>query len=357
MLPFIQLLQHRTARPSVRFAHLSIGSIAAAPRTIYDHKFIFVLKGSGIVSSEGKQAAYKEGSVIMIPPGVAHSLMQGQEQEDELHIAIHFDWEPRIQLKEELLHHIDSEASEAEWELAASALVPAPVPEAQASTSALAPAPVPEAQASTSALAPAPVPEAQASTSAPYSIWLPHVTVLESASDELFACAGWTVRAYEQGGAYQRLRTDAEMLNLIVQLVENITDGPQALQTLHPYENEQAAAQKDHSDMIAFAQRMEQLAEELPISAAVFEELYRESCFADSHFRTLFEEQLGMAPHFYFTSLRLSRASQLLLDTEHTVQEISSLCGYEDAEYFSRLFRQHEGMMPQEFRQSLRFTG
>ncbi|KQO08482.1 AraC family transcriptional regulator [Paenibacillus sp. Leaf72] len=330
MLPFIQLLQHRTARPSVRFAHLSVGSKAAAPRTIYDHKFIFVLKGSGIVSSEGKQAAYKEGSVIMIPPGVAHSLMQGLEQgqEDELHIAIHFDWEPRVQLKEELLHHIDAnEASETESELAASALVPAPVT------------------------------EEPASKSAPYSIWLPHVIVLESATDELFACAGWTVRAYEQGGAYQRLRTDAEMLNLIVQLVENLTDGPQALQTLQPYENEQATVQKEHSDIIMFVQRMEQLAEELPISAAAFEELYRESCFSESHFRTQFEERLGMAPHSYFTRIRLRRASQLLLDTELTVQEISYLCGYEDAEYFSRLFRQHEGMTPQEFRQSLRSVG
>ncbi|SFF33581.1 AraC-type DNA-binding protein [Paenibacillus algorifonticola] len=319
MLPFIQLLQHRTARPLVRFAHLCVRTIAAAPRTIYDHEFIFVLKGSGIVSSEGKQAAYKEGSVIMFPPGVAHSLTQ--EQEEELHIAIHFDWE-QVQPHEELRHFIDNEASDAEAESAASES--------------------------------APVPAATASTSSPGSIWLPHVTVLESASDELFACAGWTLRAYEQGGAYQRLRTDAEMLNLIVQLVQNITEGPQAIQSLHSYENQQAAAQQESSDMVAFAQRMEQLAEELPISAAAFEELCRESYFSESHFRRLFEEQMGMEPHPYFTSLRLRRASQLLLDTERPIQEISYLCGYEDAKYFSRLFRQHEGMTPQEFRQSLR---
>lgn len=209
MLPFIQLLQHRTARPLVRFAHLCVSTIAAVPTTIYDHAFIFVLKGSGIVSSEGKQAAYKEGSVIMIPPGVAYSLTQEQEEEeyeDELHIAIHFDWEPQVQAHEELLNLTDNN---------------------QASGA-----------------------EAEEPHPAPNSIWLAHVAVLESASDELFACAGWTLRAYEQGGVYQRLRTDAEMLNLIVQLVENITDGAKAIQTLQPYENGQVAAVNGPADLV-----------------------------------------------------------------------------------------------------------
>ncbi len=49
---------------------------------------------------------------------------------------------------------------------------------------------------------------------------------------------------------------------------------------------------------------------------------------------------------------RLSEAKQMLLDTGRTVEQIAVACGFADAEYFRRLFRQREGVPPGAFRRA-----
>ncbi|MEO3944363.1 response regulator [Gorillibacterium sp. CAU 1737] len=49
-------------------------------------------------------------------------------------------------------------------------------------------------------------------------------------------------------------------------------------------------------------------------------------------------------------NMRLNQAKRLLLDTELPIWEVSSRSGFEDERYFSRLFREHVGSLPSEFR-------
>lgn len=49
-------------------------------------------------------------------------------------------------------------------------------------------------------------------------------------------------------------------------------------------------------------------------------------------------------------NMRLEHAKRLLLDTELPVWEVSGRSGFEDERYFSRLFREHTGRLPSEFR-------
>ncbi|WP_300845227.1 helix-turn-helix domain-containing protein [uncultured Acetatifactor sp.] len=49
-------------------------------------------------------------------------------------------------------------------------------------------------------------------------------------------------------------------------------------------------------------------------------------------------------------SIRMDRARELLKNTGYSIQEISSLVGYADPLYFSRLFQKQTGRSPSVYR-------
>ena len=50
--------------------------------------------------------------------------------------------------------------------------------------------------------------------------------------------------------------------------------------------------------------------------------------------------------------IRLGQASRLLIDTTHTIAEVSYKCGFNNLSYFNRIFRAKNGCTPREFRQN-----
>ena len=67
-----------------------------------------------------------------------------------------------------------------------------------------------------------------------------------------------------------------------------------------------------------------------------------------------FKEYTNETPVQYILSLRVSNAQTLLETTDYNVNEISSIVGYDNPFYFSRLFKKTNGMSPSEFRNQLR---
>ncbi len=65
---------------------------------------------------------------------------------------------------------------------------------------------------------------------------------------------------------------------------------------------------------------------------------------------TLFKQGAGKNLNSYVTEKRLNHACELLRSPKHSISEIAHLCGYEDAGYFSSLFRRRTGMNPTEYR-------
>lgn len=59
-------------------------------------------------------------------------------------------------------------------------------------------------------------------------------------------------------------------------------------------------------------------------------------------------------PYQYLTRLRMERASQLLLATDVTVQEVAVQLGFKDPFHFSRVFKSVHHAPPSRFRQSMR---
>lgn len=69
-----------------------------------------------------------------------------------------------------------------------------------------------------------------------------------------------------------------------------------------------------------------------------------------SQYHTVFRRVMGCTPAGYITSLRMIKARRLLLDPDLPVSEVAEACGYDDALYFSRVFRRVCGVSPSEYR-------
>lgn len=63
-----------------------------------------------------------------------------------------------------------------------------------------------------------------------------------------------------------------------------------------------------------------------------------------------FRKILRLSPIQYLIRYRISRACILLKDTDLSVLEIASCCGFESPSYFSKTFRQHVGCTPRAYR-------
>ena len=80
------------------------------------------------------------------------------------------------------------------------------------------------------------------------------------------------------------------------------------------------------------------------------DELARAADLGISRFTRLFRERVGEAPAAYVRHMRLSRARELLEDTETPVKTIAFACGFRDPAHFSHAFFATHGVWPTEQR-------
>ena len=65
----------------------------------------------------------------------------------------------------------------------------------------------------------------------------------------------------------------------------------------------------------------------------------------------LFKEKLGTTFIKYLNNLRINKAKDLLVNSHYRVYEISNLCGFQDNNYFTKIFKKHIGVTPKVFRE------
>lgn len=63
-----------------------------------------------------------------------------------------------------------------------------------------------------------------------------------------------------------------------------------------------------------------------------------------------FKRVTHTTPKQYIISLRMTNAMHYLDSTEYSVAQVAAAVGYENTQYFHRLFRKHTGMTPAEYR-------
>jgi transcriptional regulator GlxA family with amidase domain len=72
--------------------------------------------------------------------------------------------------------------------------------------------------------------------------------------------------------------------------------------------------------------------------------------FSSSHFSARFLLAHRLSVTEYVKRLRMARARQLLITSDHTVAEVATAAGYPDPFYFSRQFSAVNGVSLREFR-------
>ncbi|HKA44769.1 MAG TPA: helix-turn-helix domain-containing protein [Burkholderiales bacterium] len=85
--------------------------------------------------------------------------------------------------------------------------------------------------------------------------------------------------------------------------------------------------------------------EPAPVAAMV-----RLSGLPERSFKRRFRQATGMSPLEYVHTVRLEEAKQILETSDVPVDAVASQVGYEDAGFFSRLFRRHVNLTPAQYR-------
>lgn len=74
------------------------------------------------------------------------------------------------------------------------------------------------------------------------------------------------------------------------------------------------------------------------------------SGLSKSYFHKVFKEITGYTVSHYIRILRIDSAKEYLINTDLSIKDIALLVGYEDEFYFSRVFKQLEGISPSKYK-------
>jgi len=69
-----------------------------------------------------------------------------------------------------------------------------------------------------------------------------------------------------------------------------------------------------------------------------------------NYFSTIFKQETGVTLTNYLKDTRIEKACDLLRNTQSTIHEIAQIVGYEDTQYFYRVFKKTLGITPLEYR-------
>ncbi|MEY2855250.1 MAG: hypothetical protein RL030_2382 [Pseudomonadota bacterium] len=86
------------------------------------------------------------------------------------------------------------------------------------------------------------------------------------------------------------------------------------------------------------------------------ESLAAELRCSPGHLSKLFHRETGERIVGYLTRIRLANAIDAIRNTAHSMKEIATACGFNDPNYFTRVFRKATGRSPVQYRAELKHT-
>ena len=79
-------------------------------------------------------------------------------------------------------------------------------------------------------------------------------------------------------------------------------------------------------------------------------QLSGKACMSTTSFYRSFKRELGMSPIEFILNEKIKYAKKLLSNPKINITEVSYATGFEDCNYFIRLFKKHEGVTPKQYR-------
>ena len=84
-----------------------------------------------------------------------------------------------------------------------------------------------------------------------------------------------------------------------------------------------------------------------PINVQSIAQLLR---ISPNYLSAIFKAETGVRLTEYITNIKMREAARLLRETQKHITEITILVGYDNANYFSRIFKKQYGISPSEYR-------
>jgi transcriptional regulator GlxA family with amidase domain len=72
---------------------------------------------------------------------------------------------------------------------------------------------------------------------------------------------------------------------------------------------------------------------------------------SNSRYITVFKENMGMSPSEYIINLRINVACDLLRNHDMSVKEVAASVGYDNAHFFSKIFKKKTGTTPKKYKE------
>lgn len=83
------------------------------------------------------------------------------------------------------------------------------------------------------------------------------------------------------------------------------------------------------------------------------QEVAEDMGYSDAYFSKLFKQYFNQNFTAYLTEYRIKKAKELLTDTNNSIKDISRMVGYEDSNYYAKIFKRIVGEIPSKFRENL----
>ncbi len=80
------------------------------------------------------------------------------------------------------------------------------------------------------------------------------------------------------------------------------------------------------------------------------EELSNKAYMSKSTFYRIFKRELGLSPQEFILNEKIKQAKKLLVNPNNKIASVCSETGFQDVNYFTRLFKKIEGITPHQFR-------
>jgi len=71
-----------------------------------------------------------------------------------------------------------------------------------------------------------------------------------------------------------------------------------------------------------------------------------------NYLSTIFSKKQGLPFKRYLQQVRIQNATKMLVETDFAISEIADLNGFEDSNYFIKIFKQHIGITPHRYRKT-----
>lgn len=81
------------------------------------------------------------------------------------------------------------------------------------------------------------------------------------------------------------------------------------------------------------------------------QQIGQRTCFSPVYCDAVFKNDMGVSIIEYVLSLRMENAKQLLTEGELSIHKIAESVGFQDHNYFSRVFKKRVGISPSDYRQ------